>query len=116
MFDQLPYEMMQEIFSFSGKWWLKRNTELINIEKLYQIKRPMPQYFSSATVNYHIRLPITTFSSYELRCTYWREEAYYSFLLLHNTRIIRHPSGVGYVDKNTGFTNVYSMKYFPRRN
>lgn len=111
MFTQLPYEMIREIFSFSGKWWLKRNTELVNIEKLYQIKRPMPQYFSSATVNYHILLPITITSSYELRSTYWRRGRYFSFHIMHNTNPIRHPSGVGYVDMYTSHTYERVHRY-----
>ena len=86
MFDRLPNEMIREIFSFSGKWWLKRNIEPVNIEKLYQIKRYILIFVSSATVNYLIQLPITNTSSYELRCTYWRDGRFFSSNVTHKTK------------------------------
>ena len=77
-FDQLPHEMIRGIFSFSGKWWLKRN-QLVNIEKLYQIKRPIPIFFPSYSKNKHLRLelPIMTWSSYNLITTYWDDHHSY---------------------------------------
>ena len=89
MFDQLPNEMIREIFSFSGKWWLKRNMQLVNIEKLFQIKIPTLLATSSYNIqfsatSYRVLLPITAASSYELRYTYWRER-FDSFYVIHNT-------------------------------
>jgi hypothetical protein len=38
---ELPLEILYYIFKFQKTWWLKKNKELVNIEKLSRIHRPI---------------------------------------------------------------------------
>ncbi len=76
----LPFKMIKEILKYQTKWWLKRNGELFNIEKLSRIPQPRQTSYNCYKVllnnkkilNNQIILSVSYYSSheYEFEVTY----------------------------------------------